>query len=646
MKHFLRCFSLILALALMTSLFPTVDAAQSKGEFKVLAQQWYTNSAGFNTSDVVPAGNVTARNVSGFPELDSFLSLEDAVDLIRGEMVDREELVHVNLVCTAEDLQAWDGNLLQCLVDLATVHTGQPKEGDYLLLHLHSCGLSGGVYSENGRDYFALDLRFSYYSDAEQEAELDRAVAQLIEELPFNVGDYLITSEIYQYITEHVRYDEENLYDQSYTLKYSAYAALVQGTSVCQGYTSLMYRLLLEMGVDCRAICGFAGEPHAWNIVRIEDAYYYADATWDEGLNPDDFNYFLVGSNNFTDHFADEEFLTPEFQAAYPISATNFRNDGETVGDQSHVHFYYAEVIDPSCDRSGYTEFSCCCGDHFAEMYTDPLDHTFGEWTVSVEPTCSATGMEERRCIQCDRAETRVLPIADHHYDATVVTPTCVEKGYTTYLCVCGKTYTGDEVAALGHNYVNGSCIRCHKADPDKVPVSPFADVLETDYFLNPVLWAVDKGITAGTGNGNFSPSATCTRGQVVTFLWRAKGQPEPTTSENPFSDVSPADYFYKAVLWAMENGITSGTGNGKFSPGNPCTRDQVVTFLWRAMDKPVAENRNNPFTDVAEGAYFYEPVLWAVENGITSGTSATTFAPSNPCTRGQVVTFLYRAYR
>ncbi len=173
---------------------------------------------------------------------------------------------------------------------------------------------------------------------------------------------------------------------------------------------------------------------------------------------------------------------------------------------------------------------------------------------------------------------------------------------------------------------------------------NPFVDVKESDYFAQPVLWAVEKGITNGTGAGKFSPENTCTRGQIVTFLWRAAGSPEPKTADNPFSDVAPNTYYYKAVLWAVENEITTGTGKGKFSPENTCTRGQVATFLWRAQGKPAPATTTNPFTDVEADAYYYSAVLWAVENEITNGTGKGLFSPEKDCTRGQIVTFLYRA--
>ena len=127
-----------------------------------------------------------------------------------------------------------------------------------------------------------------------------------------------------------------------------------------------------------------------------------------------------------------------------------------------------------------------------------------------------------------------------------------------------------------------------------------------------------------------------------MTFLWRAMGCAEPTRTDNPFTDVRTSDYFYQAVLWAIEQGITDGTSATTFSPDEPCTRAHVVTFLWRAERMP-DPGSGNPFRDLAAGAYYYSPVLWAVRAGITDGTSDDTFSPNDPCTRGQIVTFLYR---
>ena len=166
----------------------------------------------------------------------------------------------------------------------------------------------------------------------------------------------------------------------------------------------------------------------------------------------------------------------------------------------------------------------------------------------------------------------------------------------------------------------------------------------ETQYYFDPVYWAVDNGITTGTTPTTFSPNSGCTRAQVVTFLWRAAGKPEPTTTANPFEDVTADQYYYKAVLWAVEKGITTGTSATTFRPDRTCTRTQIVTFLWRYKGQPEPKTTANPFADVPATEYYYKAVLWAVENGITKGTSETKFSPDSTCTRAQIVTFLYRA--
>ena len=169
-------------------------------------------------------------------------------------------------------------------------------------------------------------------------------------------------------------------------------------------------------------------------------------------------------------------------------------------------------------------------------------------------------------------------------------------------------------------------------------------DVVDTDYFYTPVHWAMETGITTGVGKDLFRPENTCTRGQIVTFLWRSAGCPEPKTTESPFTDISEKDYYYKAVLWAVEQGITNGVGRNHFSPEGTCTRAQVATFLWRAAGEPTPESQTVSFTDVPDGTYYTQAVQWAVEQGITTGVGKNRFSPDGLCTRGQIVTFLWRA--
>ena len=169
-----------------------------------------------------------------------------------------------------------------------------------------------------------------------------------------------------------------------------------------------------------------------------------------------------------------------------------------------------------------------------------------------------------------------------------------------------------------------------------------FNDVKPGDYFYDAVNWAVEKGITTGTSATTFSPNASCTRAQIVTFLWRASGSPEPKTASNPFTDVAANAYYCKAVLWAVENGITTGTSATTFSPGAPCTRAQGVTFLWRANGRKAASAAAS-FTDVASDAYYAPAVAWAAEQNVTGGVGNGLFSPDTTCTRAQIVSMLYR---
>ncbi|MGN0249982.1 MAG: S-layer homology domain-containing protein [Oliverpabstia sp.] len=227
---------------------------------------------------------------------------------------------------------------------------------------------------------------------------------------------------------------------------------------------------------------------------------------------------------------------------------------------------------------------------------------------------------------------------------------TYIEPDYLNYETsdsdVC--TISNGQITAVGSGIadITVSLLKSQEvAFTDTITVNPFEDVKEDDYYYDAVLWAVQNNITVGKDETHFAPSAACTRAQVVTFLWRTMGEPEPETTVNPFVDVTEDDYYYKAVLWASENGITVGKDDTHFAPGATVTRAQIVTFLHRNEGEPKPETTENPFVDVNESDYYYNAVLWAYENEITVGKDDTHFAPKSSCTRAQVVTFLYRAY-
>lgn len=257
-------------------------------------------------------------------------------------------------------------------------------------------------------------------------------------------------------------------------------------------------------------------------------------------------------------------------------------------------------------------------------------------------------------------SEGGTYTVAAGEYTAEMTTkPGCTTDGKYTYTntsaSASNKTYT-EVIPATGHDFdgnrqycANGCGTRNPNYVPPYVPPvepeqpeNPFEDVSEGAYYYDAVLWAVREGVTEGTSATTFSPDDTCTRGEMAAFLWKAAGSPEAANRENPFADVSETAYYYKAVLWAVENGITEGTSADMFSPDDICTRGQMSVFLYRYAGSPTVSG-DSPFVDVAANTYYYNAILWAVQKGITVGTSKTTFSPDDSCTRAQIVTFLYR---
>ncbi len=214
-------------------------------------------------------------------------------------------------------------------------------------------------------------------------------------------------------------------------------------------------------------------------------------------------------------------------------------------------------------------------------------------------------------------------------------------------LIPCAVAYDPDCAHILsqwedGDGYSIRECIYCGFYETEDY-TNPFTDVKNSDYFFSPVMWAVNKGVTNGTAPDKFSPNATCTRAHAVTFMWRAMGSPKAQNPVNPFSDVKEKAYYYDAVLWAVEAGIVNGMAPGKFVPDGNCTRGQIVTMLYRLAGEPQPIGAPDLFNDVKEGAYYYNAVTWAVAEGITNGAAVGKFLPDASCTRGQIVTFLYR---
>ena len=288
--------------------------------------------------------------------------------------------------------------------------------------------------------------------------------------------------------------------------------------------------------------------------------------------------------------------------------------------------------------------------------------HTFGDWTVAQRPTSNRDGEKERICQICQYKETKTIPATGSNYSyytikatagaggsispsgnvsvregrdqAFTITP---DKGYA----VANVKIDGRSIGAV-KSYTFENVRRNHTIEVSFARANEFIDVPAGSYFYEAVMWAVENGVTTGVSANRFDPNGVCTRAQAVTFLWRAAGSPAPRSRTMPFTDVPAGSYYYDAVLWAVENGITKGTSDTTFSPNATCSRAQIVAFLWRS-EKSLAAGTANPFADVKSTAYYAGAVLWAVREDITKGTTGTTFSPDADCTRAQIVTFLWR---
>lgn len=341
--------------------------------------------------------------------------------------------------------------------------------------------------------------------------------------------------------------------------------------------------------------------------------------------------------------------LTTPTTKTYTVTL-KFANDGETT-DQVLTVAENGIVILPTPTRSG----------RYAFRYWTDGTNTYAagsEYTVTKEATLTAVW---RYTGSSSSGTTSSYPVSVPRFDngSVSVTPGSASKGTTVTLTVKpDEGYALDKLTVTDKDgnrlslsdkgdgkytfTMPGSKVSVVASFSKIAAAVSFRDVNQSDYYYDAVQWAVEKGITEGTSATTFSPDASCTRAQMVTFLYRAAGSPAPKSTVNPFKDVSSSDYYYNAVLWAIENGITTGVSADRFAPGATVSRAQTVTFLYRANGSPAASGAS--FSDVAADEYYANAVAWAVRSGITTGTGNGKFSPNADCTRGQIVTLLYRA--
>lgn len=314
--------------------------------------------------------------------------------------------------------------------------------------------------------------------------------------------------------------------------------------------------------------------------------------------------------------------------------------------DTQHKHDFISIVTKPTCLTEGFTTYTCSCGECYTKDYVSAVGHKTQLQNAKAAGCLTGGYTGDEVCTVCGKVFKQgsvIFALGHDPQPARVKAPTCTESGYTgDLICMrCGDmTQIGKTVAAAGHKFFGGVCSVCGAKGAEAAP--KFDDVKSGAFYFDAVQWAVENGITNGTGKNTFSPNDVCSRYQIVMFLWRAAGQPEAKAAVS-FADVKPGDIFYEAVQWAVERGITNGTSSTSFSPFAPCTRGQIVTFLYRSAGSPKVSGACD-FSDVSAGSFCHDAVIWASSEGITKGTSAGRFSPNEGCTRAQVVTFLYRA--
>ena len=417
-----RIISCILTVLILASVLPANAFADSS----VIHRQIHINPL---YKDVVDQKQLFST-LNGAPRLYSDTqpqeagSADEAAVILRKGMENREARIAIR--CPADAITPTDG-ILDEIVEKAMEETGVPTQGDYIRWAYAGWSGSYSLESDDEGLHYVFVYDCKYYTTAAQEAELSEKIDSVLQSLDINdeSSDYDVICAVYDYICANVSYDYDNLNDSEYLLKYTAYAAMINKTAVCQGYSALMYRMLQQKNIDCRLI---PGSNHAWNIVAIDGVYYNADSTWDAGRDPKNYAYFLCGDSDFAEHTRYSEYSTEEFYRLYPMAETKY-------------------VVCPS--------------------------HSYGAWVTTKAPTCTESGIETRTCAKCGVSENRAIPATGHHYTAAVTAPTCTEKGYTTHTCACGDSYTDSSTDAVGHNYKAGICTICGALDPERRPASP-----------------------------------------------------------------------------------------------------------------------------------------------------------------------------
>ena len=396
-------------------------------------------------------------------------TIDEAADLLVKRMWEHYVITEIR----------WDNDETELTYDMVNeiIELAERKSGGFPFGESNMQGdIEKGV-GEDGVPYVNIVFICQYYATDEQNTELCKQVDEVLSSLDItdNSSEYEVICAIYDYICSNVTYDYENLDNDDYKLKYTAYAAMVNKTAVCNGYAMLASRMLTQAGISCCFVTGtnLKGCPHAWNIVGIDGVYYYVDTTWDAGKKPENYAYFLRGESDFTGHIFDDEYTTDEFKSLYPMAETRY------IECPEHSFGDWTVESAATCTEPGIKTRTCTNCGRLERQEIPALGHDYAEWVVTTEPTCTETGVETGTCIRCGATETRTVKALGHdlvHHDA--MAPSCTEIGWEAYdTCTRCDYTTYKEIPALGHDYAEwvvtteptctepgvetGTCARC-----------------------------------------------------------------------------------------------------------------------------------------------------------------------------------------
>ena len=434
-----KCLSFIITAMMFTAMTPLLSVTDevNAAEVKTAYCEWVNPAYEdvIDVSDLAEPDKIslhTEYGISAASDGEYLTTVEEAAKEMRDQLKARSDTVTIPYQSETDPGKSTD--FVREIYYAAREHTGIPTEGDYLRYQIGGYKCSISYRTSNSLYLCTLTYTITYYTTAAQEAEMNEAVASLISDLDLkDKTDYQKIKSIYDYMCSNISYDYDNLEDDTYMLKYTAYAALINRTAVCQGYANLFYRLALEAGVDARLITGTGnGGGHAWNIANLGDSYYYLDSTWDAGRAS--YKYYLKGKTDFGDHQNGEEFSSDEFFARYMIPETGY--------EICSSHTFSTEW---KTDADKHWHGCTNCGEKGSEAA-----HTF-EWVTDKAATEEATGLKHEECTVCGykQNENTEIPVLSHIHSMVrteAASATCTEDGNIEYYTCskCGKLYSDE----------------------------------------------------------------------------------------------------------------------------------------------------------------------------------------------------------